>query len=209
MDKRRKRGSAAALQPLGGAGGRRRDEEKGTPFEKKHAVFIASPYDTKPVSLDDQGKIRKGDAALYYRRASVEWLQLKAADTSFQPTGEDDLVYQVCYHLVETIPQSMFEGEESLNSYTLPGRYHQLIFKRCVLWGYFQSVRDLKKEGGGESAAPPRSFSDDGRAGDGDGCSPPASPRAADAGAGRGGHAAPASEAASWCRCQQRGVLLQ
>ena len=68
-DKRRKRGSAAALQPLGGGlpadGGTKRKEQR---QEKKHAGFIASPYDTKTVSFDDQGKIRKGDAALYYRR---------------------------------------------------------------------------------------------------------------------------------------------
>ena len=104
-------------------------------------------------------------------------------------------MYQVCNHLVEPIPRSMFEGEESRNSYTLPGRYHQSIFKRDVLWEYFQSVRDLKKEGGEESAAlpPPRSA-----AGDRD--------AAADAGAGRGGDAAAAAAAGDRDAAAGRGV---
>ena len=55
-------------------------------------------------------------------------------------------MYQVCNHLVEPIPRSMFEGEESRNSYTLPGRYHQSIFKRDVLWEYFRVLENLKKK---------------------------------------------------------------
>ena len=87
--------------------------------------------DTTQLTLDGNGKIQPRDVVRYCRRAAVEWIQSKAEDISFQPTGEQDLVPDVCRHLIDTIPVSNLQKH---NAYTQPGRFVQAVLTREALW---------------------------------------------------------------------------
>ena len=109
--------------------------------------------DTTPITLDGNGKIQTRDVARYCRHAAVEWIKSKAADINFQPTGEPDLVPDVCRHLIDTIPVSILQKP---NAYTQPGRFAQAVLKREAVWRLFQSFRSaaVKSDAAAEVSSP-------------------------------------------------------
>ena len=99
-------------------------------------------HDTKTLTSDVERKIEPRKLAPHCQHDVLEWVRSKAADTSFQPTGEKDLVAAACSHLLHAIPEV-----QTNNSYADPGRLFkplsQVVIKPELLWQQqFQGIRN-------------------------------------------------------------------
>ena len=102
--------------------------------------------DTKTFTSDDERKIEPRQLAAYCRSTVLEWVRSKAADTSFQPTGAQDLVGVVaaaCSHLLHAIPevqtsntyaQVLMKHESSVNNFKGFEMVNPLRWKVLRLW---------------------------------------------------------------------------